>query len=138
MLARNSGYEKPGRSARSAGPDRRPHSSMTTTLPKPGGPPKLTTPCAGCGRGVIRCRSAAGDAVILEWCTPGAKSGTYTITAGLFDGIEPTATPSKGAGFRIHRCPTAIPERSHSAASFEGKRAVSYGVAAYKRLRGGG
>jgi hypothetical protein len=72
---------------------------------------------------VVRCRSGAGDPVVLEYCTPGSSSGTYTITAGLFAGIEPTATPAKGRGFRIHRCPSAETARAHSAASFERKRA---------------
>jgi hypothetical protein len=71
--------------------------------------------------------------VILEYCTPGSSTGTHTITAGLFEGVEPTATPSKGRGFRLHACPTT---KAHSAASFEGKRAVSRSVGVLRRLKG--
>jgi len=109
---------------------------MPTTLPEPHPPAKQTKPCAACGRPVIRTKTDAGDLLILEYCTPGSSAGTHTITAPLFGGLEPTATKAKGRGFRVHVCPKAEPERAHSAASFEGKRAVSYGIGAYNRARG--
>ena len=95
---------------------------MGTSLPNARAPEKLTRPCPACGKDIIPTRDDKGRAVILEWCRPG--KGTHTITAGLFPGIEPTATLSAGKFYRIHACPTSV-ERSHSAASFEGKKAVS-------------
>lgn len=98
---------------------------MATTLPNQSPPHKLTRKCpGGCGRWVLSARDDHGRLVVLEWCI--RAKGTHTITAGLFDGFEPTATVSAGKGFRIHAC-TRAAQRAHSAASFERKRAAGGG-----------
>lgn len=98
---------------------------MATSLSSNAFPPKLTRKCpGGCGRWVLSARDDHGRLVVLEWCI--RAKGTHTITAGLFEGFEPTATLSAGKGFRIHAC-TKAAERSFSAANFQGKRASGAG-----------